>query len=582
MKQCPICKCQYSEEIQFCPSDGTKLIEQEKKESISLGQSLGNGYEIHHVLDSQGLWQVYLGYNTKTSQRVVIKILSIKGQGKKDFYESISFHLDRLKGLRHPGFISILEFGILFDSFYLVMEYVEGQSLKKVLHEVGDISIKLSLEIMQQVFSIMCFMHEYNFLHLGLKSSKIFLTTKTMAAVEFVKIDPVGYFMPLFLQESMRKDPYLAPEFFQTQTMDARSDVYSLGIIFYEMLTGIIPYPPSVLAQGKSSPKIAPITRLKANLRIPKPLEKAILKAIQRDASLRFSSMQEFASGALAPYKAEIGSFLYSLLLKACAIVFVVFFFWWIVYSPSKEPAKNQTLETKPAPEEKKIAPGVFSQEAWEAAQKKLKPLQTQSLENMGYIEGGSIFLEKNQKVEVKSFYMDQTEVSNIQYQVFINSTGQHAPLHWEQGKYPQGKSSYPVTNITWYDASLYALWQGKKLPSESQWQKATFHNKKEKWPWGSEFHKGNANLQNKEMQKVGQFPKGKSPYGILDMIGNAWEWGEEWYDNDTKEDKVIRGGSYRSVLEGNEGLFRDGFPPGIGREDIGFRCVKEVEKKNE
>lgn len=521
---------------------------------------------------------MYLGYETKTGRKVVIKILSLKEAGKKAFQENIILNLERLKELKHPGLIDILDFGVLFDSFFLVMDYVEGQSLKKVLQEVGDISIKLSLEIMQQALSILVFFHKRGFFHLGLKSSKIFLTAKTLSASQFVKLDPVGYFMPLFLEENTRKNPYLAPEFFQTQSMDHRSDIYSLGVIFYEMLTGILPFPTGLL-QERASLQVPPITRLKANLKIPVKLEKAILKAIQWDPALRFSDMQEFTIAILNSGKGSLIELFHGWAVAVCIVLLVLCFSIIHTWDLGKKNLKTEEIKPKSILQKEPLKhSGIFSMEAWEEAQKKLKILSHTSLDTMCYVEGGNIVLQGNQ-YHIKPFYMDQTEVMNIQYQIFINSTGNETPRNWFKGKYPQGKSNYPVTYVNWYNASLYALWQGKKLPSESQWARAAYKGTNSLWPWGNTFSKKYANIQGKELKKVAQFPKGKSPYEIMDMAGNVWEWCEDWYDDEVKQDRVIRGGSYRSYIEKNIGMYKDGFPPEADRDDIGFRCVKEVEK---
>ena len=133
------------------------------------------------------------------------------------------------------------------------------------------------------------------------------------------------------------------------------------------------------------------------------------------------------------------------------------------------------------------------------------------------------------------------------------------------------------------YDAMLYAKWCGCRLPSEIEWEKAarTLYSETNKaipnkWPWGNIFKKELCNAESTVLLPVGQFPEGKSYFGILDMAGNVWEWTTSWYDIHTKKNRVIRGGGFRSPPYQARISYREGFFPQAYRDDIGFRCVRD------
>ncbi len=126
--------------------------------------------------------------------------------------------------------------------------------------------------------------------------------------------------------------------------------------------------------------------------------------------------------------------------------------------------------------------------------------------------------------IELPAFYIDQLEVTNIEYKRFLDATKWPAPPSWKEGRYPDNFDFLPVTDVSWWDATAYARWAGKRLPTEAEWEKAARGSTGFRFPWGSEFASDRAN-NDIGLLPVGSLPLGASPYGALDMAGNAAEW---------------------------------------------------------
>jgi formylglycine-generating enzyme required for sulfatase activity len=135
--------------------------------------------------------------------------------------------------------------------------------------------------------------------------------------------------------------------------------------------------------------------------------------------------------------------------------------------------------------------------------------------------------------VGLKSYYVDKYPVTNNQYRSFVKATGRDEPATWTIRRHTE--PSQPVTGVSWEDAKAYAGWAGKRLPSEAEWEKAARGINARLFPWGSAPPEGRANFGGKYGGPtiVNKFPDGASPYGVMDMAGNVWEWAADWYDRD-------------------------------------------------
>jgi len=177
-------------------------------------------------------------------------------------------------------------------------------------------------------------------------------------------------------------------------------------------------------------------------------------------------------------------------------------------------------------------------------------------------------------KQYLPSYYIDKYEITNKQYQMFIKETGHRKPLFLSNKLY--NHPDQPVVGIGWQDATEYAKWAGKRLPTEEEWEKAARGTKGFFWPWGngSSGDMYNGKSQGNYVSKsVGSFPLGKSPFGVQDMAGNVYEmttgiWGTR---------KAMRGGSFLNSGAYTRTMFRWAMDDEInGAEWLGFRCVAD------
>jgi formylglycine-generating enzyme required for sulfatase activity len=214
---------------------------------------------------------------------------------------------------------------------------------------------------------------------------------------------------------------------------------------------------------------------------------------------------------------------------------------------------------------------------------------------DMVYVPGGTFLMGRDdgdeferpaRTVTVSPFFIDRTEVTNEQYQEFINQTGRRAPPHWKNGSYPEGEGQFPVVNVSWHDAHAYAEWAGKRLPTEAEWEFAARGTDGRLYPWGAEWQPGLANTEEggqNRLLEAGSLVAGASPYGALDMCGNVWELTASNLSSYAEEGKaigpgkVIRGGSFNTPRENATVTYRGVVQPEKTYDKTGFRCARDI-----
>ena len=130
--------------------------------------------------------------------------------------------------------------------------------------------------------------------------------------------------------------------------------------------------------------------------------------------------------------------------------------------------------------------------------------------------------------VYVNAFQLARTHITNAQYAEFVSASGHSIPGHWLNGQIPEGLADHPVTYVDWNDAQAFCQWADVRFPTEAEWEKAARSEDARMWPWGNqppEADRCNFSQHVRTTSPAHQFPHGASPYGALDLAGNAWEW---------------------------------------------------------
>jgi len=200
-------------------------------------------------------------------------------------------------------------------------------------------------------------------------------------------------------------------------------------------------------------------------------------------------------------------------------------------------------------------------------------------------------------RLHLPDFYLARSPVTNAQYAAFVQATGHSAPYHWGGGVPPRSKELHPVVNVSWHDALAYCNWlaevTGKpyRLPSEAEWEKGARGDDGRIFPWGSEWNPARCNGREDDQgdtTPVGAYPAGASPFGLLDMAGNVWEWTSSVYaaypynPADGREDlqagddvrRVLRGGAFVNLGWRVRSAFRGHDLPDFSFYDRGFRVA--------
>ncbi len=202
-------------------------------------------------------------------------------------------------------------------------------------------------------------------------------------------------------------------------------------------------------------------------------------------------------------------------------------------------------------------------------------------------------------KMHIASFYIDKYPVTNAEFKKFLDATHYHPKddldflKDWKNGKYPDGWGNKPVTWVSQEDARAYAKWAGKRLPHEWEWQYAAQGTDGRLYPWGNDWDstKVSAPDRSRTMRApddVDAHPAGASPFGVMDLVGNVWQWTDEYIDEHTRGG-ILRGGSYYQP-QGSIWYFPQAYrndqhgklllmAPSYDRSGgLGFRCVKDAE----
>jgi len=600
MRTCPRCERSFPDETDFCPRDGTPLPASVTPTEADLAAVLARRYHIIRRLGGGGMGTVFLAGQIAVGDRpVALKVLLRKLLDDPEFLMRFHNEAASTGRIHHPNVVTIYESGQADDGTpYIAMEYLEGGTLRDELKQRGALPVAQVVEIIQQVARGLNAAHKLGIIHRDLKPDNIFLTRSDEGELA-VKIGDFGIAK---LRESathtmtgtvLGTPAYMSFEQaagMRSDELDARSDIYSLGVVVYEMLTGRVPFhsdTPLGCVRKHLTEQPPPFRAVKPDLPSLPQLEGVVMKALTKDREQRFASPLEFArelaeaAGATQPTAPlpqtrvvppptpvvgepsglPLGRAEPSPTQPARAAA----------PSPPK-PAAVPSPQLRPTPARPSRAKYVIfaflalaaaGTGLWYWQQSRLQPqIESQPPSESGaktptppsgmvYIPGGTFTMGRDNSedpeetpahvVTVPPFYLDKTPVTTANYAAYVWAGGRQTPPSWPQGRYPSGSDDWPVADVSWEEARAYCADSGKRLPTEAEWEFAARGTDGRLYPWGNRFDPALTNskerglghpegVEGKDIFDKVALDSASSPFGVFGMSGNVWEWTADDY----------------------------------------------------
>lgn len=304
MKQCPLCKREMRDQLLFCPFDGQTLISVEEGDKF-IGLILENKYRIDEKVGEGGMGKVYRGTHILMDHTVAIKILHPHLSSDEIAVERFRREARAAASIRHPNAVAVTDFGVNKETglSYLVMEFLEGVELRDEIKKKGRLDFEESFIITQQICLALQAAHAKGIIHRDLKPDNIWLL-KSEDHFPRIKVLDFGIaklmannVSDLTQQGVIVGTPYyMSPEQCVGDELDARSDIYSLGIIIYEILTGRVPFrastPMGVALKHANEPPMPPH---ELRLDLPFVIENVVLRALRKHREERQGSAMELS-----------------------------------------------------------------------------------------------------------------------------------------------------------------------------------------------------------------------------------------------------------------------------------------------
>ena len=601
-----------------------------------IGQSLGR-YHILEQLGEGGMATVYKAYDTRLETDVAVKVIRTEALPQNAVERALKRFEREAKALArltHPNIVKVTDYGEFEGKPYIVMEYLPSGTLKSKLRG-KPMPWQEAARLLIPIGRALDFAHRQGMIHRDVKPSNILIT----ADGEPMLTD-FGIAKMLDLEETMDltgtnaavgTPEYMAPEQATSKSVDARADIYALGVVFYEMVTGRKPYtadtPMAVIIKQASEPLPRPRTFVPD---LPQTVENVLLKALAKKPEDRYQNMAEMVvalenlltgavrkgitgnlprQGGKAPV---LVSHRWPPFWVWAAVIVIVFVLFLLKLAPS-----NDVISETPVPGQTSIPASTYTPASTSIPIFTSTPelgvgstMSGQDSMTLLYVPAGNFLMgssdldklassdEKPQHtVNLDAFWIDQADVTNAMYAKCVSAGVCNQPNNLSSLTHSSyyGKhafDNYPVINVTWNMADTYCKWAGRQLPTEAQWEKAARGMDGRIYPWGNSAPDNtllNYNSNVGDTTAVGNYPKGASPYGALDMAGDVWQWMADWYSDtyyqsspssnpfgpDSGQVRVMRGGSWLNQLYDLRSASRSRFNPSSSFFVIGFRCSR-------
>lgn len=276
-----------------------------------VGRYIGNRYEILEKIGNGGMATVYKAKCHVLNRFVAVKVLKEEFTTDEEFIRRFNIEAQSAAGLTHPNIVSVYDVGHEDNIYYIVMELIQGKTLKQIISESGILPWKWSVNIAIQIASALEAAHKNNIVHRDIKPHNIIITEDGVAKVtDFGIAKAVSNSTITAFGTTIGSVHYFSPEHARGGYTDAKSDLYSLGIVMYEMLTGRVPFdadtPVSIALKHMQEKPVEPI---KLNPSIPLAVNQIIMKAMRKDPNERYQSATEMLRDLNAALKNPEGNF---------------------------------------------------------------------------------------------------------------------------------------------------------------------------------------------------------------------------------------------------------------------------------
>ena len=308
MKICPVCSTEFPDDQKFCPNDGS-VLRGAAPTSDLVGQVVAERYHVVKKLGEGGMGQVYLAEHVKMGRRSAIKVMNPSMTHDPDAVARFNREAANASRITHPNVCAVYDFGETPDGLiYLAMEFIEGEPLTDLIAREGALKVGRAVKIFQQTADALQAAHDLGIVHRDLKPDNIMLA-KGRDGSDVVKVVDFGIAKAVGGDEAGQKvtktglvvgtPEFMSPEQLSGDKLDGRSDLYSLALVLYRMLTGKLPFEATSVQETMIKRLTDEPTKLalaRPDLAFPPKLQGVLDRALARTPNERYQSVSEFAA----------------------------------------------------------------------------------------------------------------------------------------------------------------------------------------------------------------------------------------------------------------------------------------------
>jgi len=312
VKNCPVCGKEYPDNVKFCPVDGSTLRAKSPTADL-VGQVIADRYHIIKKLGEGGMGAVYLGEHVKMGRKSAIKVMNPGMAADPDAISRFNREASNASRISHPNVCQIYDFGETTEGvIYLAMEFIEGSALTDLIEKEGALPPARAGKILKQSADALASAHDLGIVHRDLKPDNIMIVQGRDGS-DIVKVVDFGIAKAVAGDEAGQKvtktglvvgtPEYMSPEQLSGDKLDGRSDIYSLGLVFYRMLTGVLPFQADSAQETmikRLTDEPMPLETARPDIVFPAKLQAVLDKALARMPSERYANASQFGKDAEA------------------------------------------------------------------------------------------------------------------------------------------------------------------------------------------------------------------------------------------------------------------------------------------